>query len=58
MAQRERLRKAAKEGNADEGCFLAGQIAGMVSREETAAELVQDVVRGAEAVLEKLGKLR
>ena len=52
------LRRAVEAGDAEEGCFLAGQIAGMVSREETAAEIVQDVVRGAEAVLEKLGKLR
>lgn len=52
------LRRAVEAGDAEEGCFLAGQIAGMVSREETAAEIVQDVVRGAEEVLEKLGKLR
>ena len=52
------LRRAVEAGDAEEGCFLAGQIAGMVSREETAAEIVQNVVRGAEAVLEKLGKLR
>ena len=52
------LRRAVEAGDAEEGCFLAGQIAGMVSREETAAEIVQDVVLGAEEVLEKLGKLR
>ena len=28
------LRKAAKDGNASEGCFLAGQIAGMVNKEQ------------------------
>ena len=30
------LRKAAKDGNADEGCFLAGQIAGMVNKRQSA----------------------
>lgn len=46
------LRKAAKDGNAEEGCFLAGQIAGMVSREQTAAEIVSEVMEQAEAMME------
>ena len=32
------LRKAAVDGNETEGCFLAGQIAGLVNKEEPAAE--------------------
>ena len=46
------LRKAAKDGNAEEGCFLAGQIAGMVKEEQTAAEIIADVMRGAEKLME------
>ncbi len=46
------LRKAAKDGNIEEGCFLAGQIAGMVSREQTAAEIVSEVMAQADAMME------
>ncbi len=46
------LRKAAKDGNVEEGCFLAGQIAGMVSREQTAAEIVSEVMAQADAMME------
>ena len=46
------LRKAAKDGNAEEGCFLAGQIAGMVNKEESAADIVNDVMTQAEKMME------
>lgn len=46
------LRYAAKEGNAEKGSFLAGQIAGMVNKEETAKEIIDDVMAGAEKLLE------
>ena len=46
------LRKAAKEGNAEEGCFLAGQIAGMVNKEEPAADIVNEVMAQAEKMME------
>ena len=46
------LRKAAKDGNVEEGCFLAGQIAGMVSREQTAAEIVSEVMAQVDAMME------
>ena len=42
------LRKAAKDGNADEGCFLAGQIAGMVKRAQPAQEIVAGIMAQAE----------
>lgn len=45
------LRKAAKDGNYEEGSFMAGQIAGMVSRRESAAAIVDDLLTGAEACL-------
>ncbi len=45
------LRKAAVEGDVKDGCFLAGQISGMVSREQTAAEIVAEVVGECSALL-------
>ena len=50
------LRKAAVEGNEKEGCFLAGQISGMVSREQPAAEIVREVCEQAEALLKGAAK--
>lgn len=44
------LRRAV-EGDTQTGCFLAGQIAGMVKEEQTAAEIVEDVVSVAKDVL-------
>ena len=37
------LRKAAVDGNVEEGCFLAGQISGMVREEKTAKEITDGV---------------
>lgn len=45
------LPKAVFDGNDKEGSFLAGQIAGMVSCEQSAAEIVEDIMQGAEKVL-------
>jgi len=45
------LRKAAVDGNYEEGSFMAGQIAGMVKEPQTAAQIVDDLVSGAEEVL-------
>ena len=45
------LRRAAKEGDYEHGSFLCGQIAGMVSRREPAASIVDDLMGGAELAL-------
>lgn len=45
------LRLAAKEGDIQKGCFLAGQIAGMVNREQPCAEIIQEIFAEAEQVL-------
>ena len=45
------LRKAAKDGNYEEGSFMCGQIAGLVSKRQTAREIVDDLVGGAEKLL-------
>ena len=50
------LRRAAIDGDEKGGCYLAGQIAGMVKAEESAAEIIEDVIRGAEEVLSSAAK--
>jgi len=45
------LRRAAVEGDEKEGCFLAGQIAGLVNKEQTAAEIIEEMFTEAEAIL-------
>lgn len=45
------LRLAAKEGDEKKGCFLAGQIAGMVSKEQPAKEIVDEIMKEAETLL-------
>ena len=45
------LRRAAKEGDYEHGSFLCGQIAGMVTKRESAADIVNDLLDGAERVL-------
>ena len=45
------LRKAAVDGNEKEGCYIAGQIAGMVNREQTAAEIIDEIMAQTEQVL-------
>ena len=47
------LRRAVREGDPVNGCFLAGQAAAMVRREQPAAEIIQEVMEGAEALLRK-----
>ena len=50
------LRKAAVDGNEAEGCFLAGQIAGLVSKEQPASEIIRDLCEGAEPLLKGAAK--
>lgn len=50
------LRKAAIDGNEKEGCFLAGQISGMVNKEQTAKEMIEEIFLEAENVLGGAGK--
>lgn len=45
------LRLAAKEGDVEKGCFLAGQIAAMVKKEQPAAEIIKEVMEEAEPIL-------
>ena len=45
------LRLAVKEGDNQKGCFLSGQIAAMVKKEQPAAEIIKEVMDGAEPIL-------
>ncbi|MFA5537119.1 MAG: nitronate monooxygenase, partial [Bacillota bacterium] len=49
---RGRLRAAAIEGDIEMGSLMAGQISALVRREEPVANIIQDMLRGAEAVLD------
>ena len=45
------LRLAVQEGDFEKGCFLSGQIASMVNKEQTAAEIIKEVMEEAEPIL-------
>jgi len=50
------LRLAAVEGDMKNGCFMAGQSAALVKEEQTAQEIIEDIVFGAEKVLKSSGR--
>lgn len=45
------LRLAVQEGDTEKGCFLSGQIAAIVRKEEPAADIVREVMEEAEEIL-------
>lgn len=45
------LRAAVKDGDLEKGCFLSGQIAALVNKEQPAAEIVKEVIEEAEPIL-------
>lgn len=50
------LRMAAQEGDATMGCFMAGQVAGIIKKEQTAAEIINEMFAQAEEVLKGAAK--
>ncbi len=50
------LRKAAVEGDKEGGCFLAGQISGMLNKEQTAEEIIVEICIEAENLLKGASK--
>ena len=50
------LRLAATEGDEKKGCFLAGQISGMIDKEQTAAEIIEEIFEEAENILKEASK--
>lgn len=47
------LRLAAQDGDLENGCFLAGQVAAMVNKEQSAAEIIREVMDDAEGILKR-----
>ena len=45
------MRKAVFDGDLAGGSFLAGEVAGLITRRETAADIVNDIIGGAERLL-------
>ena len=50
------LRLAVQEGDKEKGCFLSGQIAAMVNKVQPAADIVREVIEGAEPLLKGAAK--
>lgn len=50
------LRLAAVEGDEKKGCFMAGQIAALVKKEQPAAEIIREMFGEAETLLKGAGK--
>lgn len=45
------LRKAVKDGDWENGSFLCGQVAGLVKKEQTCQEIIEEMVSETEAIL-------
>ncbi|MBE7037427.1 MAG: DUF561 domain-containing protein [Ruminococcaceae bacterium] len=45
------LRAAVVDGDEKKGCFLAGQIAGLVNKEQAASEIIEEMFKEAEEIL-------
>ena len=50
------LRLAAVEGDPEKGCFLSGQIAGLVKKPQPAAEIIKEMFDEAETILRSAGR--
>jgi len=50
------LRKAARDGDITRGCVMAGQIAGLIKREQSAEEIITEMFTQAEEFLKNAGR--
>lgn len=50
------LRAAVVDGDEKRGCFLAGQISGMVNKEQSAKEMIEEIFKQTEEILNGAGK--
>ena len=50
------LRMAVVEGDEKKGCFMAGQIAGLVNKEQSSREIIQEMFAEAEDILKGAAK--
>lgn len=51
------LKKAVIDGDNENGCFLAGQIASVVTKEQPAAEIIKEIIAEAEPILKGVADL-
>lgn len=49
------LRKAAVEGDEKNGCFMAGQVAGLINKEQSCGEIIAEMFVEAETILKGAG---
>jgi enoyl-[acyl-carrier protein] reductase II len=52
-----RSRRAATEGEVEEGTIYCGQIAGLISELKSAREVVEEIIKGAETLVKELGRI-
>ncbi|MEG0457437.1 MAG: nitronate monooxygenase, partial [Oscillospiraceae bacterium] len=45
------LRKAVKDGDLQDGCFIAGQVAALVNKEQSCKEIIEDIFTQGEKIL-------
>ena len=45
------LRKAVQEGDWEKGSFLCGQVAGLVTKEQTCCEIIEEIIAETESIL-------
>ncbi|MCL2817395.1 MAG: nitronate monooxygenase [Clostridiales bacterium] len=50
------LRLAVQEGDLQNGCFMAGQVAGMINKAQPAAEIIREIFEEARIILGGAGK--
>jgi enoyl-[acyl-carrier protein] reductase II len=50
------LKRSAIDGDVASGCFMAGQISGMLKKEQTAAEIITEIFAETEGVISKWAK--
>ncbi len=50
------LRAAVVDGDEKKGCFLAGQISGMITKEQSSKEIIEEIFTETESVLKEAGK--
>ena len=52
-----RSRRATTEGEVEEGTIYCGQIAGLITELKSAREVVEEIVKGAEVLVKRLGEM-
>ena len=48
------LPRAAKDGDVVTGSVMAGQISGLINKEQTCKEIVEDLINGAKSLIKDL----